>query len=145
MPEYTWSKDHNAWIKVCSKCSWIYVGDVSEDISIKKFEGYFSVIQDNTTARSRDGFRGVCNSCDSDRRHGRSIINREKLLENQDGKCRLCDKQLKFGVHKEANIDHDHKTGITRGILCSRCNTQMAAVDDELWLAKAIEYRDSFR
>lgn len=41
-----------------------------------------------------------------------------RLLESQDGHCAICQKQLLKGAH----VDHDHETGVVRGILCNRCN-----------------------
>lgn len=39
----------------------------------------------------------------------------------QDGKCVICDKVLEFRQGGAA-VDHDHKTGRVRGILCTYCN-----------------------
>ena len=37
------------------------------------------------------------------------------------GLCMLCDKPLKS--KNKAHADHDHDTGLPRGLLCFRCNT----------------------
>ena len=44
---------------------------------------------------------------------------REELLEKQGGECALCHLPLST---KEAVLDHDHKTGIIRGVLHRGCN-----------------------
>jgi hypothetical protein len=41
------------------------------------------------------------------------------ILESQDNKCCICKKEL-TGISNA--VDHDHKTGIVRGILCGYCN-----------------------
>lgn len=41
------------------------------------------------------------------------------ILESQDNKCCICQKPLS-GISNA--VDHDHKTGIVRGILCAYCN-----------------------
>jgi hypothetical protein len=41
--------------------------------------------------------------------------------------------------------DHDHKTGHVRGILCTRCNTRLPALDDTIWVLKAIAYLEKFK
>lgn len=49
-----------------------------------------------------------------------------KLIDSQNCKCALCDKELERStLSKSTHIDHCHDTGIVRGILCSVCNTQL--------------------
>ena len=48
------------------------------------------------------------------------------LLVGQDNRCAVCrdvilDAPRKAGV-MAACVDHDHETGVVRGLLCSRCN-----------------------
>jgi hypothetical protein len=38
--------------------------------------------------------------------------------------------------------DHDHATGMARGILCFRCNTALPARVDAAWLRAAADYLD---
>lgn len=58
----------------------------------------------------------------------------EKLFNSQNRECAIC------GV-KEAKkfvVDHCHKSGKIRGILCSKCNTMIAFLGDN---AESIENR----
>ena len=43
----------------------------------------------------------------------------DRLLGEQGGHCALCPSTPKS---RRLHIDHDHKTGRTRGLLCYRCN-----------------------
>ena len=46
---------------------------------------------------------------------------REKLSQRQAGKCGICEKPesaFKFRL----SVDHNHKSGQVRGLLCYRCN-----------------------
>jgi hypothetical protein len=46
---------------------------------------------------------------------------REKLSKAQNGCCAICKKpesSFKFRL----SVDHNHKTGLVRGLLCYRCN-----------------------
>lgn len=61
----------------------------------------------------------------------------EKLVAEQDGKCLICGRQLWYALH----IDHDHKTGRVRGLLCPTCNKGLGHFkDDPELLAKAVGY-----
>lgn len=48
----------------------------------------------------------------------------EQLLIEQAGRCAICDKTLKGRAKQkdELCIDHCHKTGAVKGLLCRRCN-----------------------
>ncbi len=73
---------------------------------------------------------------------------RENLFDLQDGRCAICRKKflLLDGMNREKfcldiEIDHDHKTGLARSILCHRCNVGLGNFEDnpEL-LEKAATY-----
>lgn len=59
-----------------------------------------------------------------------SIDNYYELLNAQKGICAICyKKETRKGVNR-LSVDHDHKTGIVRGLLCHNCNTLLGKVDD---------------
>jgi len=64
-------------------------------------------------------------------------------LTFQQGRCAICYEPMTGkGKEKDApTVDHDHETGIVRGILCMRCNNGLGKFRDrpEL-LAAAITY-----
>lgn len=43
----------------------------------------------------------------------------DQILEVQNGKCAVCGGTRHT---KPLHVDHDHKTGAIRGLLCFRCN-----------------------
>ncbi|MFI6684954.1 endonuclease VII domain-containing protein [Streptomyces sp. NPDC050485] len=45
------------------------------------------------------------------------------LLQKQGGKCAVC-RQTR---QQRLSVDHCHKTGLVRGLLCRRCNNQLIA------------------
>lgn len=48
-------------------------------------------------------------------------IERQKLYDKQGGKCYICGKPESHFTKRLA-VDHNHKTGRVRGLLCFRCN-----------------------
>lgn len=70
-------------------------------------------------------------------------INYEKyqeMFKNQGGKCAICDVDgNQFG--KGMCVDHDHKTGKIRGLLCTDCNMGIGSLKDSIQiLKKAVKY-----
>ena len=73
----------------------------------------------------------------------------DEIFKKQNGKCAICLKleqvKHKSGTLSQLSIDHDHKTGKTRGLLCRRCNTALGLLQDDLLLLKqAVKYLESF-
>jgi hypothetical protein len=53
-----------------------------------------------------------------------------------DGVCSICN-----GQSRSLAVDHDHATGVTRGLLCSSCNTGLGHFKDSVTnLKQAIKY-----
>ena len=63
------------------------------------------------------------------------------LYYRQGALCGVC-RKVKLAVDNTTNIDHDHKTGRVRGLLCHRCNVWMAVVDDPEWYSKGVVYKE---
>ena len=62
------------------------------------------------------------------------------MLDNQKNKCAICGNEL-ISDKRETHIDHNHKTGKVRGILCSQCNRGIGTFDDDATLLqKAVNY-----
>lgn len=47
---------------------------------------------------------------------------RDKLLTQQEHVCVLCGQSFKGRNAKKPALDHDHKTGYVRDVLCLNCN-----------------------
>ena len=60
------------------------------------------------------------------------------MLFKQDFKCAICSIEINISSH----ADHDHKTGLARGILCRSCNTLLGRLESVGfdWILKAKEY-----
>lgn len=69
----------------------------------------------------------------------------QKKVEEQNGKCSICGEEEsnynKNGHKISLSVDHCHKTGTIRSLLCKKCNTGLGSFkDSQELLLKAIEY-----
>lgn len=117
--------------------------------------GEFKSFEDFPRNRSaRDGLATYCKPCHNAigranraKRHGSSrhyhLIHRygigaadvDRMIEDQGGVCAIC------ATGKPEHVDHDHATGVVRGILCFNCNGGLGQFhDDPARLAAAITY-----
>lgn len=75
---------------------------------------------------SKEGVQSACRVCAlSDRRlrvYGLSAAAFEQMWRDQEGKCVICEDILVPIGPDGCVIDHDHKTGKVRAILCKKCN-----------------------
>lgn len=54
-----------------------------------------------------------------------SVDDYTALLKQQDGKCAMCGTSNPGERKKHFAVDHCHKTGQIRGLLCTPCNTSL--------------------
>lgn len=78
------------------------------------------------------------------RNFGITIWEFDELCNSQRGKCAICGKEETTTTHgktRPLSVDHNHRTGAVRGLLCSTCNIGLGCFyDDPELLEKAIEY-----
>ena len=60
-----------------------------------------------------------------------------RLLEAQGGGCAICGATPKT---RRLHVDHDHATGMVRGLLCHRCNRALPTWVTARWLIAASNY-----
>lgn len=62
-----------------------------------------------------------------------------KLYEHQTGVCAICKRAT--GATRKLSVDHDHRTGEVRGLLCRPCNDLLGhARDSEFFFYRAANY-----
>lgn len=54
------------------------------------------------------------------KRYGITFEQWQAMLAEQDNACAIC--KRKFESRKKVQVDHCHKSGMTRKLLCSKCN-----------------------
>ena len=85
----------------------------------------------------RDGRQGYCKPCSEECRrssfrsrvYGMSDEEFAARLEAQAHGCAICLGPLVPGKH--LHVDHDHRTGQVRGLLCHGCNTSLGGFKDD--------------
>ena len=60
-----------------------------------------------------------------------------QMVVEQEGVCAICRQaetkrsNRKDGGIRQLSVDHDHTTGLVRGLLCSKCNVGIGHFDDD--------------
>jgi hypothetical protein len=63
------------------------------------------------------------------------------MIDNHRGLCDICKTDIPGFGRRNLSVDHDHKTGIVRGMLCQKCNIGLGNFNDSPdLLEKAIKY-----
>ena len=71
------------------------------------------------------------------KKFGMTIEDYNNMFEAQNGKCKICGNNHTNTM----DIDHDHTTGVIRGLLCRQCNQMLGlSKDNPLILIRAINY-----
>lgn len=71
-------------------------------------------------------------------RYGFTLETFQAALDRQSNSCAICERA--FSDDNLPVIDHCHATGLTRGILCTGCNTGLGHIEKPGFLDKALEY-----
>lgn len=95
--------------------------------------------------KDNDTHRKECKSCLKEshqiKKYGVCNIKYGEMLKEQEGKCAICESKLNSSRYTKFAIDHCHKSGEIRGLLCTNCNTAIGLMKDSTHrLQKAIDY-----
>jgi len=75
------------------------------------------------------------------KRYGITREQYEALLEKQGGVCAICEREHKDLGAKDFSVDHCHKTGRVRGLLCHQCNSAIGFLQENpIIFARAVRY-----
>jgi hypothetical protein len=93
----------------------------------------------NLTAEEREVYLRSCANRRMKRKYGIGVEEFDRMSANQKGLCSICGKPQQHGWRLA--IDHNHKTGQVRDLLCTRCNTVIGHMEDDIKLLQsAIKY-----
>jgi hypothetical protein len=75
------------------------------------------------------------------RRYGITLEQYEAMMQKQNEVCAICQVPGATGSYGMLDVDHCHKTGKVRGLLCIKCNHAIGVLGDDVeGLMRAIKY-----
>lgn len=141
--------------KKCACCGRILPTTSFSSRNLKNKFGFYSYCKECYNAKAKEYYkenRAYYRKYSRDRNlkaYGLTYEELNRLLEEQHGKCAICGADIKVvGKNKSesVHVDHDHETGLFRGLVCHACNTGLGAFrDDPLILESAIRYLEKSR
>ena len=70
-------------------------------------------------------------------RYGLTEADYEMMFRQQSGRCAICQKESE---RRRLCVDHDHESGVVRGLLCDRCNRRVVGLIESQTGRVALEY-----
>jgi hypothetical protein len=75
------------------------------------------------------------------RKYNLNLEQWQLMFKKQKGLCFICLKP--FSSKRLPCVDHEHATGLVRGLLCTPCNDSIGFMHDNAgWLHRAAQYLD---
>lgn len=90
------------------------------------YAGYCKPCHNARGRESRERLHGGSREYHLRRRYGIGQVDVDRMLAQQNGRCAVC------GKPDPEHVDHDHRTGRVRGLLCFNCNQALGNVRDNL-------------
>lgn len=79
------------------------------------------------------------------RKYGITLVDYESMLIAQNNSCAICGAKESDQFKGVFHVDHCHRTGTVRGLLCRGCNHMLGVVgDDPDILLRAVEFIRAF-
>lgn len=131
-------------LKICKKCSKIYPANTK----------YFY-----RNKRLKDGLNFYCKECEKIRykkihikkTYGIKFEEIQEMIKKQTNQCPICKRLLGDFLNGENDdiyprVDHDHKSGEIRSLLCNTCNLLIGyAFENPIILINAIKYLRKYK
>jgi len=81
----------------------------------------------NWKAKNPDRYKLNLRSAYLKRKYGITLAQYDALMTKQNGCCAICRDK-----HPKLCIDHCHKTGVVRGLLCQNCNSAIGFLREDM-------------
>lgn len=119
-------------MKFCSRCDTIQpIESFGKNRSTQDGRTTYCKPCHNLAGRESRDRAGGAREYHPRRRYGITGADFDAMVEAQGGTCAVCD-------GKPEHVDHDHKTGRVRGILCFNCNQALGNVRDDLTVLQGL-------
>ena len=128
------SKKHADWRKTKSKEELSKYYAKNRELVIEKVQKYYLANKDKIKEYNRERYFKV--------KYNLSRADVARMAEKQNNKCAICKrhKDEQQNTKKYLVVDHCHKTGRVRELLCERCNTAIAILDNDDLFPLALDY-----
>ena len=135
----------NGYVKKCRKCEYKAESFSELDMFPDKKDCMFgkdTICKECESTRKKADVerRGGSRKLNLMKNYGMTIEEYDKMLKEQSGMCKIC-KTDKPKHRGRFVVDHDHKTGKVRGLLCDGCNKGLGHFRDNIvFMNEAIKY-----
>ena len=114
-------------------------------------------------SKTKSGYRNKCKDCYNKRhkelliqrggglgdhlksRYGITLDDYHSMLQEQNYCCAICNEHVDT-MRRRLSVDHDHKTGYVRKLLCDHCNTALGLLkESEEIIVSMLSYLKEFK
>ena len=87
--------------------------------------------QQSLKARDKTLYERVERNSKYKRQYGITVDDYRVMLAEQGARCAICQTDSPGARVKHFQVDHCHKTGAVRGLLCHKCNRALGLMNDD--------------
>ena len=134
-------------MKICIRCSTekviedFYNGNVCRACRKSQVNTWRRANKDRVNKVKRE-YRRKVGSGDLLTRYGITRDQYQSMLSEQNSRCLVCLRESE----RVLQVDHDHKNGKVRGLLCWKCNTFLGLLNDDIpSLQRAIDHIKKYK
>ncbi len=90
---------------------------------------YYAGNREKLLVYAKKQYLGIRRNCDYELKYNITIRDYDEMFEKQNGVCAICGLPE---ITRRLSIDHDHKTGRVRGLLCVGCNITLGHAKENI-------------
>jgi len=124
-PLWKYSKD--GFNQRCKDCHNKYRVQWAKNNPIKKKQSSEKWLLNNLDYRQKVTLKSLLKN-----KYNMTLDDFDLLNKNQKGRCYICGKNKNNERFKRLSVDHCHRTGKIRGLLCNNCNSILGLANDNI-------------